>query len=112
VLVNPVLEIHACQLNVRAVRVSADFLCYTPAYFFFAALNFAQRARAAAAILFLPAADIVRFGFGAAAWALVAVFAHRAFCARLIRLRAGADTVCPELPPFNLPRTERAASTG
>jgi hypothetical protein len=34
-------------------------------YFFFAALNVAQRARAAAAILFLPAADIVRLGFGA-----------------------------------------------
>jgi hypothetical protein len=36
-----------------------------PAYFLFAALNFAQRARAAAAILLLPAAEIVLFGFGA-----------------------------------------------
>jgi hypothetical protein len=33
-----------------------------PAYFFFAAFNFAQRALCAAAILFLPAADIVRRG--------------------------------------------------
>ena len=32
------------------------------AYPFFAALIFAQRARCAAAILFLPAADIVRVG--------------------------------------------------
>ena len=35
------------------------------AYFFFPALTFAHRARCAAAILFLPAADIVRLGFGA-----------------------------------------------
>jgi hypothetical protein len=32
---------------------------------FFPALTFAHLARCAAAILFLPAADIVRFGFGA-----------------------------------------------
>ena len=79
--------------------------------YFFAALNFAQRARAAAAILFFPAADIVRLGFGARPSAL----AQRAFCARLIRLRAEADTplfgFVYELPPPNLPRTERAAST-
>jgi hypothetical protein len=38
-----------------------------PAYAaFFSALTFAQRARAAAAILFLPAAEIVCLGFGAA----------------------------------------------
>jgi hypothetical protein len=77
VLVNPVLEIHARQLNARPLSASQQSSSATPAYFFLAALNFAQRARAAAAILFLPAADIVRFGFGAAAWALVAVFAHR-----------------------------------
>jgi len=35
-----------------------------PAYFF-AAFTFAHLARCAAAILFLPAAEIVRFGFGA-----------------------------------------------
>ena len=35
------------------------------AYFFFPALIFAHRARCAAAILFLPAADIVRLRFGA-----------------------------------------------
>jgi len=34
-------------------------------YPFFAALIFAHRARCAAAILFLPAADIVRLSFGA-----------------------------------------------
>jgi hypothetical protein len=40
-----------------------------PAYaaFFFAALVFAQRAREADAILFLPAAEMWRLGFGAAA---------------------------------------------
>ena len=32
-------------------------------YFFFAALSLAQRALCAAAILFLPAADILRRGF-------------------------------------------------
>jgi hypothetical protein len=75
--------------------VSADFRSevlgqrLTYAAFFFAALNFAQRARAAAAILFLPAAEIVRFGFAARLF----VFAHRAFCARLIRFRAEADRV-------------------
>ena len=39
--------------------------------------------------------------------------AHRAFCERLIRLRADADTPRFGLvpPPPNLPRTERAAST-
>jgi len=35
------------------------------AYFFFPAFHFAHLARCAAAILFLPAAEIVRFGFGA-----------------------------------------------
>ena len=60
-------------------------------YFFFPARIFAHLARWAAAILFLPAAEIVRFGFAARPL----VFAHRAFCARLIRLRAEADMVCP-----------------
>ena len=36
---------------------------YQPTYVFFAAFNFAHLARAAAAILFLPAAEIVRLGF-------------------------------------------------
>ncbi len=35
------------------------------AAYFFAAFNFAHLARCAAAILFLPASDIVRLGFGA-----------------------------------------------
>jgi hypothetical protein len=82
------------------------------AAYFFPARIFAHRALCAAAILFLPAAEIVRFGFGARPFA----FAHRALCARLIRLRADADIVCclglVELrPPPILPRTERAAST-
>jgi hypothetical protein len=62
-------------------------------YFFFAAFTFAHLARWAAAILFLPAADIVRLGFTLSAWSFAALFAHRAFCARLIRLRAEADKV-------------------
>jgi hypothetical protein len=71
-------------------------------YFFFAARNFAQRARVAAAILFLPAAEIFRVGFTAEAVAPAAcnpfrAFAQRAFCARLMRLRAEADRVRPAL---------------
>jgi hypothetical protein len=77
------------------------------AAFFCCAFNFAHLARCAAAILLLPAAEIVRFGLGARPF----VFAHRAFCAKLIFLRAEADRVWWELPPPNLPRTERAAST-
>jgi hypothetical protein len=61
--------------------------CYAA---FFAALNFAQRARAAAAIRFLPAADIVRLGFGACC---PFTFAHRAFCASAIFRREAADTI-------------------
>jgi len=76
-----------------------------PSYFFFAARNFAQRARVAAAILFLPAAEILRVDFtGAGALAFAAAGfdpfrakAHRFFCARLIRLRADADRVRPGL---------------
>jgi hypothetical protein len=64
-------------------------------YFFFAALNFAQRARAAAAILFLPAAEIVRVAFTPVAWPFA--FAHLFLCAMLIRLRADADRVRPGL---------------
>jgi|ERR1035441_1896203 hypothetical protein len=91
--------------------VAHDFLTgrlyyYLHRFHFFPALNFAHRARCAAAILFLPAAEIVRFGLGARPFA----FAQRAFCARLIRLRPAADMVWL-LPPPNLPRTERAEST-
>ena len=59
-----------------------------PAYFFFAAFNFAQRALCAAAIFLRADADMVRLGLGPSTFA----FAQRAFCARLIRLRAKADT--------------------
>jgi hypothetical protein len=58
---------------------------------------------------------MVRWGFSLRAWLFAALFAHRAFCARLMRLRAEADRVrlgfVYELPLFNLPRTERPAST-
>jgi hypothetical protein len=69
-----------------------------------------HRARCAAAILFLPAAEIVRstivkpvaFADGGPGCDPLRALAHRAFCARLIRLRASADKVrCPldaELP--------------
>jgi hypothetical protein len=61
---------------------------------FCCALTFAHLALCAAAILFLPAADIVRLGLAAPALIWAVLFAHRAFCARLIRLRAEADRVC------------------
>lgn len=77
--------------------------------------DFAQRARAAAAILFLPAAEIVRVGFAGATLLFPTFFAHRAFWARLIRLRANADNVRLSLPflrdfpvPFNDSITEIA----
>ena len=47
---------------------------------------FAHRALCAAAIRFLPAAEIVRVGFALC-------FAHRAFCARLIFCLPAADIV-------------------
>ena len=78
---------------------------YYPA-FFFAALNFAQRARAAAAILFFPAAEIFRVRFTIVAWLFA--FAHRFFCARLIRWRAEADNLRFPLEPA-LPKTASAA---
>jgi hypothetical protein len=58
---------------------------------FFLALNFAHLALWAAAIFRRDDADIVRFGFVAADWPFS--LARRAFCARLIFLRAAADTV-------------------
>lgn len=84
--------------------------------FFFAALNFAQRAREAAAIRFLPAAEIfrVRFTgteaivFSATGFDPLLAIAHRFFCARLIRLRADADNVrCPS--ELELPKAAKAA---
>jgi hypothetical protein len=75
---------------IGATRSEGDSERCSYAAFFFPAFNFAHLALCAAAIRFLPAAEIVRFGFGARLFA----FAHRAFCARLIRLRAEADMVC------------------
>jgi hypothetical protein len=59
-------------------------------------LTLAQRALCAAAILFRPAAEIVRCNFGAGFGPCPFALAHRFFCARLIFLRAEADKVrCP-----------------
>ena len=69
--------------------LAAGSVLYQPTYFVFAARNFAQRARAAAAIRFRPAADIVCFGFGARPFTL----AHRAFCASAIFRREAADII-------------------
>jgi hypothetical protein len=95
-LVNPVLEIHACPPKLS--------LCSRHPYFF-PAFTFAHLALCAAAILFLPAAEIVRFTIVmpvATGCDSFRVFAHRAFCAMLIRRRADADKVRrsfdPELP--------------
>ena len=69
----------------------------SPRYYatFFPARTFAHRARCAAAILFLPTAEIVRLPrFAAIETTFPALtLAHRAFCARLIRLRAETDMV-------------------
>ena len=88
----------------------------SPSYyvaFFCSARNFAHRARAAPAILFLPAADMVRLAGADAVLATnfgpdcFRTLAHRAFCAKLILLRADADRVrfgwaLPDAPvPFN-----------
>jgi hypothetical protein len=68
--------------------------------FFLAARNFAQRARVASAILFLPAADNLRLAGAAPGFAITATGceffrrpAHRAFCANAILRRDAADTV-------------------
>src|SRR5579872_2027187 len=57
---------------------------------------------------------MVRLGFAVCPGTFALRFAHRDFCARLIRLRADAERVplgfVYELPPFNLPRTVKAAS--
>jgi hypothetical protein len=68
-----------------------------------ALFTFAHLALCAAAIFFLAATDIVRFGFA------VLVFAHRAFCARLIFLRPAADIVRDA--PFELPPSAASASS-
>jgi hypothetical protein len=85
-----------------------------PAYLFFAARNFAQRLRAAAAILFLPAAEIFRVGFAGAEAVTTVGFdpfracAHRFCCAKLIFLRADADNVRWPFEPA-LPKAASAA---
>jgi hypothetical protein len=83
---------------------------------FFPALSFAHLARCAAAILFLPAAEIVRFTIvkpvvfakTAAGCDPFRAFAHRFFCARLMRLRASADRVRPP-SECELPKAASAA---
>lgn len=93
-------------LNTKAYSIlTAGSVASKRHYFFFAAFSFLHRARWAAAILFLPAAEILRLGFtGAGVVAAAAAgfhpfrdFAHRAFCAMLMRLRADADKARPGL---------------
>src|SRR5260370_1939767 len=67
---------------------------------FFAALTFAQRARCAAAILLLPAADMVRLAGADPVDFATSVgrdcfrtLAHRAFCASAIFRRESADMI-------------------
>ena len=80
------------------------------------ALTFDHLARWAAVIFLLDAAETCRL---TPARPVELCFAHRAFCARLIFLRAEADIVrlpCRlgsvyDLPPSSFPRTARAAST-
>ena len=69
-----------------------------------ARFTFAHRALCAAAIRFLPAAEIVRFGLA------VLCFAQRAFCARLILRRAAADMVRDAPFELTLPSAASAAS--
>ena len=75
-------------------------------------LTFSHLARCAAAIFFLPAAEIVRFGLFACPFA----FVHCFFCTMLIRLRAEADNVgCPfalELPKAARRRSAAQTATG
>jgi hypothetical protein len=63
--------------------------------YFFAALTFAHRARAAARMRAMPAAEMRRLVLGAFATALEVRFclAHRALCAAAIFRRAAADIV-------------------
>jgi len=85
------------------------------AAFFCCDFSFAHLARWNAAIFLRADADMVRLGLTVLAWSLALLFAYRAFCAALILLRAAAERVrlgfVAKRPPFNLPRTERAAST-
>ena len=69
--------------------MSRSRLRWLYAAFFFPAFTFAHLALCAAAIRFRPAADIVRFGFGARPFTL----AHRAFCASAIFRREAADII-------------------
>src|SRR5260370_12931804 len=75
---------------------------------FFAALTFAQRARCAAALLLLPAADMVRLaGADPVVFATTVprncfrTLAHRAFCARTIFRREPAPLI--RFAPLLLP---------
>ena len=82
-------------------------------------MNFAQRARCAAAILFRAAADSVRFrGFDLVAFGCASprTFAHRALCAAAIRALAAAESrplpVCLEcLEPLSAAKAASKCST-
>jgi hypothetical protein len=58
---------------------------HTYAVFFFSAFTLAQLARCATATFLLADADMARLGFILPAWLFATFFAHRAFCATLIR---------------------------
>jgi len=85
----------------KACRITRSRLPSYYAAFFCSARTFAHLALCAAAIRFLPAAEILRLaGAEPVDFATSVGFdcfrtdAHRAFCAKLIRLRADADNVC------------------
>jgi hypothetical protein len=119
-LVNPLLEIHAYPQQLKLL--SSPYA----AFFFCCALNFAHRARCAAAIFLRADADMVRFTIAkpvvffvpATDCAPFRILAHRAFCACAIFRREAADTIrvgwlalrdVPE--PFNDSITEIALSS-
>jgi hypothetical protein len=80
---------------------------------FFTGLHLRPSCPLTAAIFLRAAADIVRLGLGLAVpiWVFELLFAHRAFCARLIFLRAAADRVrrFPGILPVRFPRAADAA---
>jgi len=82
------------------------------AAFLWLALHSFHRSRWAAAIFLRAAADRMGLGLAVPACTLP-LFAHRAFWAALIFLRAEIERLglVAKRPPFNLPRTERVAST-
>jgi|ERR1700728_398608 hypothetical protein len=91
----------------RSIRSQEEGLNTAPWEYYAAFFSFAQRARCAAAIFLRAEADIARLGFASP---FVALFAHRAFCAKLIlRLPAALIPLC--WPRGALPFDERPLNT-